>query len=179
MFGLCQHDCFAHIALCKCCTDISLVIRYFQLLHQVFADQLIADIAQLQHDTSGSDGRKKLLCILSQKKNHRILRWLFQCLQQCILRLRRHQICLRHNINLIWSLIRLDLNIVIQLCTNVIHTDRIRLLMLHPDYIRMIATICLFAGMTLVTRRTSLFLTKQRLCKKRCQHLLTRTTFSV
>ena len=84
-----------------------------------------------------------------------------------------------NDIHLIRPLVRLYHNGIIDLFSDIIHTDRVGLLMRHPDNIRVIAALCLTAGMTGVARiRPSLF-TQQRCRKQIRQQLLAGSALSV
>jgi len=174
-----QHDGPAHIALGKCGTDICLVIRHFQLLHQISLDQLVLNVAQLQHHAAGIDGGKELVRVLCEKQDHHILRRLLDGLQKGVLSLYRHKIRLRDDIHLVGSLVRLHRNRLIHLFPDIVHAYAPRLLVGHPDDVRMVPALSLNAGMTFPAGLRPLLLTQERLREKRRQKLLPRASFPI
>ena len=181
MIGIGQHDRTSHISLRKCHAHICFIIRNLHLFHQIFFDQLIFDISQLQHYTSGTNRGKKNLRILCQKQDHRISRRLLDRLQQRILRLYTHHICIWYNIDLIFAAVWLDHNIIVDLLSDVINTDRIWFFVCHPDNIRLIIRCCLFAGLAL-SACVSVFipvLTLQAHSEQICQKSFSGTFFPI
>ena len=83
------------------------------------------------------------------------------------------------NIDLIRTLVRLYHDSIIDLLPDIVHTDRIRLLVSDSDNIRMIAGLSLTAGVTGIARLRSPLFTQKRHCEKICQHLLSGAPLSV
>ena len=104
-----------------------------------------------KYPTPGTDRLQKCIRIRGQKQDHRISRRLLDGFQQRILCLLIHFLCFIHNVYFILTAVRFDLNIMINLLTDVRHRDRIRLFMRQINNIRLVIPQCLFAGMTLQT----------------------------
>ena len=143
-----------------------------KLLHQIFLDKLICHRLHIQDDAAAENGRQKRIYIRCQQQNNRIGRRFLQGFQNRVLRLRCHLLRLVDNINLIGTAVGLDAHIVIDLRTDVIDTDGIRLFMCHMNNIGMVVRQRLLAGMTFLTRLRPLLFTLQRHSKDPRNELL-------
>ena len=77
-----------------------------------------------------------------------------------------------NNVDLIWTAVWFYCDVIVDLCTNIIYGNRIWLLMLQINDIRLVLIQRLSAGMTFHTWFRSLFLTLQCHCKCFCDHFL-------
>ena len=155
--------------------DLSLIIRYMEMLHQVLLYQTVIYNLQIQTYTSGTNGRQQSINIACEKHDNCIFRRLFNGLQKSILCLGIHQLCICHNINLVWAAVWLNIHIIDNLFPDFVNCNHIWLLMGHHNDIRVILTDCLLAGITMSARlRTALFTLQ---CHRigSCQQFLSRT----
>ena len=129
-----------------------------QLLHQIVSHQIVRYRLHVQYHATAENRRQQRIHVRSQQHDHCILGRLLQCFQDCILRLGRHLLCLIHNIDLIRAAVRLDGDIVVDLRTDIVHADGIRLLVADVNDVRLIVRQRLLTGMTfLAWLRSALF----------------------
>ena len=144
-----EHDRLSHIPLRKGNAHIGFVVRDLQVLHKVLLHKLILDIPQLHHHAPGPDRRQERIRILRKEHDHRILRRFLDRLKERVLGLYAHKIRVRDDIDLILTAVRADHDIVIYLHTDIVHADRIGLLVGNPDNIRLVAAESLSARLAL------------------------------
>lgn len=120
-------------------------------VHKIVPHQIIRHRLHVQYHAAAEDRRQQSIHIGGQQHDHCVLGRLFQRFQDRILRLGRHLLCLVHNIDLIGTAVWLDGDIIVDLRTNIVYADGIRLLMADIDNIRLIVRQRLFTGMTFLT----------------------------
>ena len=149
------------------------------MAYQITGNFFLGDGFCIDRNTSGLDRRQKCIQIICEKNNDCICRRLLDSFQKSVLRLLRHFVGFRNNVYLMLTAVWLDLDIIIELLTNIIDTDA-RFFMSNVADIRMIAGLCLMTGLASVAGiGVWMFFTLKRLCKGVCQHTASGTGFSV